>query len=92
MELRPPGCAGPDNGLVFTAFAAREWLGPLGVKTPYTEAESLQEKGHAEGLDAELRGKLPDQEVSYAPAEARVSIGAWHGHHNANRPHPASGA
>jgi len=44
-----------DNGSEVTATAVQEWLGNVGVKTPYIEPCSPWENGYVESLNGKLR-------------------------------------
>jgi putative transposase len=80
-----------DNGSEFTATAVRKWLGKVGVKTLYIEPRSSWENGYVESLNGKLRDELPNGDIFYTVAEARVLIERWREHYNRVRPHSALG-
>jgi putative transposase len=80
-----------DNGSEFTATAARESLGKVGVKTLYIDPGSPWENGYVESLNGKLRDELLNGEIFYTVAEALVLIEQWRENYNRVRPHSALG-
>jgi putative transposase len=86
-----PGHVRSDNGPEFIAKAVRAWIAAVGARTAYIEPGSPWENGYCESFNSKLRDELPDGEVFYSLAEAKVVIGSWRRHYNSNRPHSALG-
>jgi len=86
-----PICIRSDNGSEFTATAAREWLGRLGVETLFIEPGSPWENGYNESFNGKLRDELLNGEIFYTLTEAKVLIERWRREYNTFRPHSSLG-
>ena len=75
-----------DNGPEFVATAVRNWIAAVGARTAYIEPGSPWES-----FNAKLRDELPDGEIFYSLAEAKIVIENWRCHYNAKRPHSSPG-
>ena len=80
-----------DNGSEFTAYAVRDWLKRLGVKTAYIEPGSPWENGYIESFNGKLRDELLNGEIFDTLLEAKVLIERWRREYNSIRPHSALG-
>jgi putative transposase len=80
-----------DNGSEFTAWAVREWLERLGVKTAYIEPGSPWENGYIESFNGKLRDELLNGEIFDTLLEAKVLTEQWRREYNQVRPHSALG-
>ena len=80
-----------DNGPEFAAFAVRDWLKRVGVKTLFIEPGSPWENGYVESFNGKLRDELLNGEIFYTLKEAKVLIEQWRQHYNRVRPHSALG-
>jgi transposase InsO family protein len=80
-----------DNGAEFTSGVVREWLGKVGVKTPYIEPGSPWENGYVESFDGEPRDEPRSGEIFSTLQEAKVLIGMWRRHDTTVRPHSSLG-
>jgi transposase InsO family protein len=80
-----------DNGSEFTAWAVRDWLKRLGVKTAYIEPGSPWENGYIESFNGKLRDELLNREIFDTLLEARVLTERWRREYNHIRPHSALG-
>jgi len=80
-----------DNGSEFTAYAVREWLRRVAVKTLYIEPGSPWENGYVESFNGKLRDELLNGEIFDTLLEAKVLIERWRKEYNQIRPHSALG-
>jgi putative transposase len=80
-----------DNGPEFTARAAKEWLGRVGVTTLYIEPGSPWEDGYIESFNGKLTDELLDGEVFDTLLEAKVLIERYRVIYNTVRPHSSPG-
>jgi transposase InsO family protein len=80
-----------DNGSEFTAWAVRDWLERLGVKTAYIEPGSPWENGYIESFNGKLRDELLNREIFDTLLEAKVLTERWRREYNQVRPHSALG-
>ena len=63
VQHGPPDHIRSDNGSEFTAHAARDWLGRIGVKTLYIEPGSPWENGYNESFNSKLRDEILNTEI-----------------------------
>jgi len=68
-----------DNGAEFTAYAVRDWLGRIGVKTLYIEPGSPWENGYNDSFNGKLRDELLNGEIFYTLEEAVILIERFFG-------------
>jgi putative transposase len=80
-----------DNGPEFTAKAVREWLGRVGVATPYIEPGSPWENGYIESFNGKLTDELLAGEILDTLLEAKVLIERYRVTYSTVRPHSALG-
>ena len=80
-----------DNGPEFTAKAARNWLGRVGVKTLFIQPGSPWENGYVESFNGKLRDEFLNREVFYTLWEVQVLAEQWRQEYNQIRPHSALG-
>ena len=80
-----------DNGSEFTAYAVRDWLKKVGVKTLYIEPGSPWENGYNESFNGKLQDELLKREIFYTLKEAKVLIERWRDEYNFVRPHSSLG-
>lgn len=74
LEHGSPEHIRSDNGPEFVATALREWLGRIGVKTPYSEPGSPWESGYCESFNSKLRDEFLNREIVYTLKEAQMLI------------------
>jgi len=80
-------CYGPE----FVAKAVQKWIGAVGAKSAYIMPGSPWENSFIESFNARLRDELPDSEIFYSLAEAKIIIESWRRHYNTVRPHGSLG-
>jgi putative transposase len=80
-----------DNGPEFTARAAREWLGRVGVGTLYIEPGSPWENGYVESFNGKVSDELLDGEIFDTLLGAKVLIERYRVRYNTVRPHSSLG-
>ena len=64
---------------------------PPQQRLPLIEPGSPWENGYCESFNPKLRNELPNGEIFYCLAEAKVIIGAWRRYYNTERPHSSLG-
>jgi putative transposase len=79
------------NGPEFVAKAVQDWIAAAGAKTAYIEPGSPWENGYIESFNARLRDELPNGEIFYTLAEARVIVESWRRFYNTLRQHGSLG-
>lgn len=67
----------------------RERIVAAGAETAFIEKASPWKNGHMEGFNGKLRNELPNGEIFYSFAEARVMIDEWRRRYNTARPRSA---
>src|ERR1019366_6849815 len=75
----------------FVAKAAQDWIAAVGAKAAHIAPGSPWENGFIESFNARLTDELPDGEIFYSLAEARIVIESWRRHYNAERSHASLG-
>lgn len=91
LKYGPPEHIRSDNGSEFTAFAVRNWLARLGVKTLFIEPGSPWENGYNESFNGRLRDEFLNGEIFYTLREAQILVERWRRHYNEVRPHSSLG-
>jgi transposase InsO family protein len=71
-----------DNEPEFTAKAAREWLGRIGVGTLFIKPGSPWKNGYVKSFIDKLRDELLNAEIFDMLLEARVVIENWRRKYN----------
>jgi len=80
-----------DDGSEFTARQVRDWLGRVGVRTPFIEPGSPRENGYCESSGGKRRDELLDREVFDTLPEAKVPIERRRAEYDQVRPHSSLG-
>ena len=86
-----PGHIRSDNGPEFIATAVRTWIAAVGARCAFIEPGSPWENGYCESFNSKLRDELPNGEIFYSLAEARIVIEVSRRHYNTRRPHSSLG-
>jgi putative transposase len=80
-----------DNGPEFVALAVQRWLAAHQIQTVYITPGSPWQNAYSESFNGRLRDECLNLEWFRNLQEAKVLIGAWRRHYNAERPHSSLG-
>jgi putative transposase len=80
-----------DNGPEFIAYAIKDWLEDLNVKTIYISPGSPWEQAHIESFHDKFRDECLNRELFESLAVAKVIVDQWRKEYNQQRPHSSLG-
>jgi putative transposase len=76
-----------DNGHEFIAYAIKDWLADLHVRTIYITYGSPWEQAHVESFHDKFRDECLNRELFESLAVAKVIVEQWIKEYNQQRPH-----
>jgi transposase InsO family protein len=82
-----PVCLRSDNGPEFIAYAVKDRLADLSVRTIYITPGSPWEQGHIESFHDKFKDECLNRELFGSLAAARVIVEQWRKEYNQQRPH-----
>lgn len=80
-----------DNGPEFIAYAIKDWLADLSIRTIYITPGSPWEQAHIECFHDKFRDECLNRELFGNLAQARVIVEQWRKEYNQQRPHSSLG-
>ena len=80
-----------DNAPEFIAYAIKDWLEDLNVKTIYISPGSPWEQSHIESFHDKFRDECLNRELFESLAVAKVIVDQWRKEYNQQRPHSSLG-
>jgi len=80
-----------DNGPEFIAYAIKDWLADLNVKTIYISPGSPWEQAHIESFHDKFVDECLNRELFESLAVAKVIVDQWRKEYNQQRPHSSLG-
>ncbi|HIG26637.1 MAG TPA: transposase [Verrucomicrobiales bacterium] len=80
-----------DKGPEFIAYAVKDWLDDMKVKTIYITPGSPWEQGHIESFHDKFRDECLNRELFGSLKVARVIVEQWRKEYNQQRPHSSLG-
>lgn len=86
-EQRQPEHFRSDNGPEFLAYAIKDWLADLNVKTIYLSPGFPWEQTHIESFHDKLRDECLNRRLFDSFAVAKVIVGEWRKEYKQLRPH-----
>ena len=75
-----------DNGLGFIAYAMKDWLRELNVKTIYISPGTPWEQAHIESFHDTFRDECLNRELFESLAVAKVIVDHWRKEYNQQQP------
>lgn len=76
-----------DNGPEFIAYAIKDWLADLNIRTIYITPGSPWEQAHIESFHDKFRDECLNRELFESLAVAKVIVEQWRKEYNQQRPH-----